>query len=88
MRKQATLTSFLTGDTEKKIVETLREETNKFDQKCDNSYIKFGFIVAGDASDQNPLCVECRKKLANEAMKLSKPGLEPVDYFERRLEQQ
>lgn len=70
--------------------QTLREENNKFNQKYDNSYIKFGFIAAGDASDQNPLCVVCQEKVANEAMKLSKlfRHLEPVNYFERRLEQQ
>ena len=43
-----------------------------FNRQYNESYLKYGFISTGDSEAPCPLCLICKSKLSNEAMKPSK----------------
>ena len=66
-----------------------------FNRQYNESYLKYGFISTGDSEAPCPLCLICKSKLSNEAMKPSKllrhmktkhPEIKdkPLEFFERR----
>ena len=78
---------------------TAKKRKVTFNRKYDESYLKYGFIPTGDQHAPIPMCVICGDKLDNESMKPSKllrqletkhPNLKdkPIEYFERKLQQQ
>ena len=67
----------------------------KTKNKNQESYLNYGFIVAGDSHSPSPLCIICGNRLSNEAMKPSKlllhmetksPVLKdkPLEFFKRK----
>lgn len=101
--KQTSLESFFGGgckkrpnngdNTETGADEKKGEKKAAFNQKYDDSYLKYGFVSTENSHALNPMCVICRDKLANVSMKPSKlqrhlktkhPALRdrPLDYFE------
>ncbi|XP_055734780.1 SCAN domain-containing protein 3-like [Salvelinus fontinalis] len=75
--------------------ETTKKKKASFNRKYDESYLKYGFIAAGDSHAPSPLCVVCGDRLCNETMNPSKllrhfeskhSALKdkPVEFFERR----
>lgn len=107
--KQISLESFFSGgckkrpndgdNTETAADEKKGEKKAAFNQKYDDSYLKYCFVFTGNSHAPNPMCVICGDELANESMKPSKllrhletkhPPLrdKPLDYFERKKREQ
>uniref|UniRef100_A0A1A8ERQ8 DUF4371 domain-containing protein n=1 Tax=Nothobranchius korthausae TaxID=1143690 RepID=A0A1A8ERQ8_9TELE len=104
-KKQASLESFFvkgkrpSEETKEEETATPKKKKAVFNRQYQESYLKYGFIAAGDCQAPSPLCVICGKQLSNEAMKPSKllrhletkhPSLKgkPLEYFERKKHEQ
>ncbi|KAG7522178.1 hypothetical protein JOB18_015273 [Solea senegalensis] len=48
---------------------TTSKKKKAFNRQYQESYLKYGFIAAGDSHIPSPLCIICGDRLANEAMK-------------------
>ncbi|XP_059213683.1 SCAN domain-containing protein 3-like [Centropristis striata] len=100
-KKQMSLESFFAKGkrpNEETEEQTTSKKKKAFNRQYQESYLKYGFIAAGDSHVPSPLCIICGDRLANEAMKPSKllrhletrhPGLKdkPLDYFERKKQE-
>ncbi len=75
--------------------ETAKKKKVSLNRTYDKQYLKYGFFVTGDSHTPSPLCVICRVKMSNEAMKPLKllhhletkhPALKdkPLEFFEQK----
>lgn len=78
---------------------TSKKKKATFNRQYQESYLKYKYIPMGDSHAPSPLCIICRNRLSNEAMKPSKllrhletkhPALKdmPLEYFERKKREQ
>ena len=78
-----------------RVLQSQKKRKASFNRQYNESYLKYGFISTGDSEAPCPLCLICKSKLSNEAMKPSKllrhmktkhPQIKdkPLEFFERR----